>query len=378
MEPNGAATLAPRGLVEESRALTGLRAVAALLVMVHHFYLHLALDQHLPVLQWLLRKGYLGVDLFFVLSGFVLCMVYGDWFAGTRHWGWVEYLRFVSRRVARLWPLHAAVLVIVLLLVPGLGGHQPSFNMVLANLAMIQPWGLSAAINPPAWSVGTEFGAYLLFPVLAVVGLRRPWGWLVLLVLAAGALAFSVAHAPPIGPGRRGLLDLYFNYSFLPLLRCVAGFSLGMVAWQAGGWPALRRICATTWFGPAMLVLFVSLMLGRVNDLVILPVLPLLVLGVHFGRGPIHAVLARDPLHRLGLLSYSTYLLHYVLLRLFPFYWSRLSILLPVYLLLTVAAAVVAHRVIEVPGRRALRAAAEGLLQRVFGGAGKPLQDRGR
>ena len=70
--------------ISESRALTGLRGLAALLVAAHHASLHFTGGGTLPVVSGLLRRGYLGVDLFFVLSGFVMSMVYGTWFARAR------------------------------------------------------------------------------------------------------------------------------------------------------------------------------------------------------------------------------------------------------------------------------------------------------
>ena len=70
----------PMAGTPESRALTGLRGLAAMLVLLHHFTLQVGPDLAPPLLRGLLRKGYLGVDLFFVLSGFVISMVYGRWF----------------------------------------------------------------------------------------------------------------------------------------------------------------------------------------------------------------------------------------------------------------------------------------------------------
>ena len=98
----------------ESRALTGLRGVAAMLVLLHHVYLHLGVERHLPVLEPMLRRGYLGVDLFFVLSGFVISMAYGGWFDGSGPRWFTNYLRFLARRVARLWPLHATLVLMLI------------------------------------------------------------------------------------------------------------------------------------------------------------------------------------------------------------------------------------------------------------------------
>lgn len=354
---------------EESRALTGLRGLAALLVMVHHFKLRLGLGDHLPLLQWLLQKGYLGVDLFFVLSGFVMAMTYGTWFDGSQiggqPGGLTAYARFLVRRIARLWPLHAAM--IGAYVIPGV--LAPAFpyprNTLATNLLLIQSWGLSAAINPPAWSVSTEMFAYTAFPLLVALALKGR--------AKAALTAFGIAAAygalihlgPPLGPGRRGPLDIYFNYSWLPVLRCTAGFALGMLTWRISGKAPLRRIARHAWAAPCALAAMLALMMGRANDLWIVALLPVLVLATHCGRGPFYRALGYGPLHRLGLLSYAVYLTHLLLLSRFPFGPTPLVVELLAYLALTFAAAALAHALVEVPGRRLVRRAGEHLVARI-------------
>ena len=346
----------------ESRALTGLRGVGALLVMCHHFYLHLQLDVHLPPMEGLLRRGYMGVDLFFVLSGFVLAMVYGPWFDGSNPGGLRLAPVFLVRRVARLWPLHAAMLLVVVLIEWRAGAPTPSLHVLLSNFAMAQAWGWSTEINTPAWSVSTEFLAYLLFPLLAFVLLRSRMGVAVGLGCVVAALAICLALAPPIGAMRRGWLDIYYNYSLLPVLRCLAGFILGMVTWRVGQSPLVRRAFSNDWAGLVTLTAVLCFLLGQVHDLLIYALLPLLVLAFHHGRGLVWRALALGPLHRFGVLSYAVYLIHYTLLSRFPFDWTPIWEVLAIYLLVALGLAVVAHHLIEVPGRAAFRRCGEWLL----------------
>jgi len=359
---------------EESRPLTGLRGVAALLVLSHHLYLHLAPNQPGLAFEPLLRKGYLGVDLFFVISGFVLTMVYGTWFELGRRAGPLDYLRFVARRVARLWPSHVTMLAVVLATNATLGA-TPSLRLVSANVAMIQAWGISAEINPPAWSVSTEFMAYLLFPALAMLSARGRWG--VLLCAGASALGYALClrYAPAIGPGRRGLLDIYFNNNPLPLFRCLSGFIIGMLAWHAGQLPAVRRLAAWWLLGPLALLLFAAAMQSRLNDLLTLALLPVLALGMHYGRGPVHSALGSPPLHTLGLLSYPIYLVHYLLISIFPFDSGPLPATLPLYLAATIGSAAVLYRLVEQPGRRLLRAVADSVIPGPAPPPAAPLHD---
>ncbi len=364
------------GRADESRALTGLRGVGAFLVMLHHFHHYLALDLHVTMLSGLLRKGYLGVDLFFVLSGFLMAMVYGPWFATSfetpHRTSLGQHLRatvvFLMRRVARVWPLHA---VIIGLLVAEwmIAGQPVSLRLVAANLGMIQAWGISAEINPPAWSISTEIAAYLLFPLLAPVVLRWRWGVVLGVAAAVMAIALCMRFAPPVGPMRRGWMDIYFNYSALPLLRCLAGFVVGMVAWRLGHAGAVRRVVATLWTGPTALLLMIVLMLGRVNDLLIYPLLPIIVLGFHFGRGRLWAAFTRGPIYRVGVLSYAIYLVHVVLLLHFPLNWAPLGVELIAYLATVAVAAEAGHWLVEQPGRRLIRRWGEAILALAWPGA---------
>ena len=365
----------PAAAVPESRALTGLRGAGALLVMLHHASLHLGLEARMPALGAVLRKGYLGVDLFFVLSGFVMCMVYGGWFTGRSasanpdaahsqaahsqavHSQAAHPLAavavFLVRRIARIWPLHAVVLGVLLAAGALLGSPGHSARLILANVAMVQAWGVSAAINPPAWSVSTEFLAYLLFPLLARPVLRSRAGPAVAALAIAAALAACLALAPPLGPGRRGLLDIYFNNSPLPALRCLAGFMLGMLAWRAGLAPAVRRMARRAWAAPAALAL--ALAAAGVNDLLALAMMPLVVLGAHHGRGLACRLLAAQPLHGIGTLSYAAYLIHYALLFPLPPGAAPVPTVLVLYTATTFLLALIAHYAAEMPTRRLVR-----------------------
>jgi peptidoglycan/LPS O-acetylase OafA/YrhL len=100
----------------EIRPLTGIRGLAAGLVVLFHFYPWWV--QLLPSLRpcaALASRGWLGVDLFFMLSGFILSYVYS---AGNTQLGFTEYRRFLWFRLARIYPNHLATLGIMALLNP--------------------------------------------------------------------------------------------------------------------------------------------------------------------------------------------------------------------------------------------------------------------
>jgi peptidoglycan/LPS O-acetylase OafA/YrhL len=353
------------GSQPESKALTGLRSVGALLVLLHHFSLHFRLEMHVPLLAPLLRRGYLGVDLFFVLSGFVISMVYGSWFALGSPGRIRSWALFLIRRAARLWPLHVVVLTATMLSLLAEGNQFHPLTM-LANVFMIQAWGISTEINSPAWSVSTEWFAYAIFPVLAPIVLRDRAGLLLGLAGVVLLVAADMHFAPIVGLARRGQLDIYYNYSVLPVLRCLAGFMLGMVAWQFGRRPAAGKWFKHGWIGPAALVLMLALMLASTNDLLVYPLLPVIVLGFHFGRGPACRLFASGPIYRLGVLSYAFYLVHFTILHWFPFGWGPHGIELFAYLAVTIAVAAALHWVIERPCRILIRRWGEAALARLM------------
>jgi len=150
----------------ELPALTGLRGIAALWVFLYHTRLltqeihHGALDG----LSMISAAGYLGVDLFFVLSGFVIAYHYADL---ELHRSLRNFGDYLWKRVARIYPAHVAALILfaVSLVVYRTEGDL-SFLALLRSLTLTQAWELagSSSWNPVAWSVSCEFAAYLLFP----------------------------------------------------------------------------------------------------------------------------------------------------------------------------------------------------------------------
>jgi peptidoglycan/LPS O-acetylase OafA/YrhL len=170
--------------------LTSLRFFAAMWVVLYHYWPSLGLSR--PAL---VAKGYLGVELFFVLSGFILSHVYLDGVAQGRF----RYGGFLWARLARIYPLHLVTLigVGVMALAAQAAGHVFDSNVLSwsslpANLLLVQAWGLApqAAWNHPSWSISAEWLAYLAFPVFAWGALRlakRPR------LAALGAFAALVA-----------------------------------------------------------------------------------------------------------------------------------------------------------------------------------------
>lgn len=249
--PTPAPSRRPPGLP----ALTGVRALAAVWVVLFHFRgTFESLAPWLTVADPVWRAGYLGVDLFFALSGFVLAYNYAD---RMTTWSWWASVAFWRNRIARVWPAHVATLHIDLItawvqgrLGVGPGGHRRTLSAYLQNLVMVQNWFSDRpSFNGPAWSISSEWFAYLLAPLLflALARVRRA-GPLLAVAAAAYAvmLATFAAFALP-----NGNLEHMFYMRIGP--EFLAGAAL-CLAWTRGGldwvgWrPGWGRACSR-WCG---------------------------------------------------------------------------------------------------------------------------------
>jgi peptidoglycan/LPS O-acetylase OafA/YrhL len=292
----------------EIRSLTGLRGAAAVLVMIYHF---LGADPFFAAYTpAIVAKGYMGVDVFFVLSGFVISLSYSRGFAHAVTLP--GYANFIVKRLARIYPLYIFMLMVFFLKYEmNLGGHWvPYFKLsdFAAGLVLIQAWGFGfTTVAGIAWSLSTEFGAYLAFPFLArVVSLARP---LAAAFLAAGCLG-TVALVAFSGRGVVGPMDVVATDSVLPLVRCIAGFGLGMVCYRLYAGKVLAGFLSSSWVLPGLLLAgVIGASLGA-HDLALYMLIPPLVLVLAYESSACRALFANRWAYHLGEVSYSLYLVH--------------------------------------------------------------------
>ena len=154
-------------------SLDGLRGFAAIIVMAFHFNIFFVPQANLFDVIPFLYKGYLAVDLFFLLSGFVMAHVYGatlasDWRA--------QWKKFAVARFARIYPLFAVTTLVMAIAVSIL--HTPlrtgaPISLSGGSLALqpflLQQWISSGSWNYPSWSISTEAEAYIYFAFFAGV-----------------------------------------------------------------------------------------------------------------------------------------------------------------------------------------------------------------
>lgn len=178
------------------RRLVGLdvlRAAAILLVLGHHPPAGPPDQTSHPLLALWFRVGWVGVDLFFVLSGF---LIGGLLFAEAQRTGAIRLRRFWIRRGFKILPQYYAFLVAVALL--WLHDGQPSIRGLWPNLLHIQNYtGTRTFTLWHTWSLSVEEHFYLLLPVtLAVLGsTRRNWLPILFTVVALGCLILRIRAA---------------------------------------------------------------------------------------------------------------------------------------------------------------------------------------
>lgn len=339
----------------ELRALTSVRGAAAWLVVLFHIRTSIA-GLPAPVVA-VVDRGYLAVDFFFLLSGFVIWL---SWSERVRAGGAGALPEFLRRRIARIWPLHLfmlgfALALALLLHATGREAAQFPFAELPLHVVLLQNWGFTSALswNIPAWSISCEFGAYLLFPwlTLAIDWRRVPTP----AILAAIGALLLLLHATF---ALHGGDSLDREITRLGPIRCLLQFASGTaicalwLRWKAQ-WRAPALISAAF-----AIVVLGGWIAGRLPETLAIPAAfaaLLLLLALTAGRtgNPLEAA----PLHYLGEISYATYLSHILLWFAFKlaFVEDAHAVAWPLigfYLVLVLASSVALYHWVERPAQK--------------------------
>jgi len=385
-------------------ALTGLRFLAALWVVLGHYcgwhpgLLPARFGAGVPLL--LARNPDVPVSLFFVLSGFILVYAY----AGLARSDSAALWRYYLNRLARLGPIYLVALLIAAPPLLWQAGSRALLHVAPAALSLTQSWWLvpgtlALVWDPPAWSLSTEVGFYLLFPFLLppLLHLNRRALCLIGLICVAATIllpllivAYSTIHLTPYSSAywsARNVL-LYNPLSRLP------EFALGMVSGRLFlllPHSMARVLPWGPWYAVWATLLVIGVAWGETlpdsigEHGVLAPLFALLIVGLAAGGGRLGLLLGSRAMVLLGEASYALYLLHYPIRDWLVHFglleasgwqgWAEGA----AYLTLTVAAAMAAHLTVERPARAAIRGLARGRQRpaRTFD-ASSPVQDRQR
>jgi peptidoglycan/LPS O-acetylase OafA/YrhL len=295
-------------VTKEIKTLTGLRGVAAIVVMLYHFFED---DTYFaPYVPSLIKHGYLAVDVFFILSGFVMALSYAHYFKDGVAVS--AFRTFMVKRVARIYPLYMFITLACVLRAfinfSGTGSGGVTVDDFIASALMYQAWGFGFSnIAGATWSISVEFFAYILFPLLVYFAVFGRVSY-ALVLCALAALAIYVVASSHLGVS--GQLDVVSPASTLPLVRCLAGFCLGLATYRVAQSEAGRRFLSSSWF--IIGVVFALLLAAhlQMQDVFLFWLFPPVVAALYFESIAAKAIFANRVVYHLGVVSYSIYLAH--------------------------------------------------------------------
>jgi peptidoglycan/LPS O-acetylase OafA/YrhL len=341
--------------------LTSVRGIAAWWVAVYHFrdYLPVARDGWIFAL---ISRGFYAVDLFFILSGFILYVNHGNFFKNLTRFSLYE---FFSSRVSRVYPLHLFMMIVFILnplaisvfskQAAGVLSERYSAIDYVLSLFLIQNWGFRDHLtwNIPSWSISTELAAYILFPVASYLALRhiRNFVFAILAIAVLQVTIFALFR-------EAGAASLGNEIPRLGLARCVLEFLMGLILgriFHMRG-PPKTEIALI----PCFFLMFI-LYMGTLSDYLVIPAAFLLMIsGLTAVSGNITKILSNVAFVYLGTISYSTYMVHFFISDWVKFLIVREEspswIIFFSFILITFIASILLYTWVEVPLRAKLRA----------------------
>jgi len=289
---------------ERHLELESVRGLAALLVVIYHMP-----HWYPPFFTGVIANGYLMVELFFVLSGFVIASAYSQRIHSVR-----DLLKFQFLRLARLYPVHLLFLLVFLgfeaakyMASVRWGMQMPNFQPFKENsweafgyhlvlLHGVLPKALQATFNGPSWSISVEFYTYFLFALVTLLsGRLRIFGYA---IFALGALWALTQEVAPL-------------YSYT--LRCLSGFFLGvLVSELIAAFPNIRLPKGAAFFAVLFILIFLGFKPHGWGDWLIFFMSAFLIVALTKTSDDWFKKLFRSSaLLWLGTVSYSVYMSHY-------------------------------------------------------------------
>ena len=315
--------------------LDSIRGLAALCVVIHHFVISKPLAELLQNKAWIdcafFVNSWLFVDLFFVLSGIVISLNYVQ--SGFGSFGFREY---VTRRLARIYPMHIVTLLAFLLFrlvrlsLVGVGfmhampPEMPVNNAYsfFVNVLLLHALGFVDYLswNAPSWSISAEFYTYLVFGLVVIFAQKMKDAGVIyvlsgVLVSASLLIIVFVLH--------KESMDFHYDFG---VVRCVFSFFLGVLAVRvvASVPSATSPLRQTGWqFGAAIAAITAVCVVGSFPAVgFVAPVVFAVLLGslMAFPARVLPQILSIKPLVWLGKRSYSIYMVHAFVLVLIEYF----------------------------------------------------------
>lgn len=312
--------------------LTGLRAVAAFAVVL----CHLSAAMQTGTIKSLLGQGWIAVDLFFILSGYILAHTYPE----------PVYREFILKRIARIYPVHLFTFIVtfgVFLFYLGsdvhlAAGGPGTVYEFFRHLTLTQAWfGYRSGLwNGVSWSLSAEWFVYLCFPLLLWLSRKpKPWIALVGLMVLYLILSNTFAHTNNV---------LMFKTAIPRVTFC---FLMGLMAYRTkinGAWADLITVA----------IPFLGLILTSHHlwAWYYAPLLLVWIMALGSGTSVTARLLSLPVMVWLGEISYSLYMVHGPILEVFKHYLPQSPQIMLEELLTMLLVAALTYEFVEVPARK--------------------------
>jgi peptidoglycan/LPS O-acetylase OafA/YrhL len=318
------------------KSLTSLRGIAALIVVTLHFsyYALPKAGSTLSRYSDFFKNGYLWVDFFFILSGFIMTHIYAEDFYSKVSLD--NYGSYLFSRFARIYPLHIFILSLFIglefikIFLLNYSAFTGKFNLtaLFANIFLLQAFDLNCPPlfwcntywNEPAWSISVEFVIYCIFPFLLLFLLRNsPKNDLIIYSCSFFSILLLITFT-------RGNLDSIIGIP--SIARCGLECILGIITYKVyhrGNYKKyfslnLLAIIAITWI--IVIMHYYSHHWRSIHDWLILPAFSLLILAVSVNNnGVTSKILNSRFVLYLGTISYSIYMVHWFFQELLKLFW---------------------------------------------------------
>lgn len=341
--------------------LTSIRGIAAWWVVLFHSQM-LFDDSLPPALANVIAHGYLAVDLFFILSGFVIYLNYNSKVASGFP---ASAIAFYLNRFARIYPVHLLMLGSYLLLAgafvyfskSGVTPDSYSAKSFVESVFLIHAWfGTGMSWNVPSWSISAEWFVYLLFPLITLILRKHLKTMLSHIAISAFILALIYCTYSAMDVNSLGT-----DILSMALIRVCFEFLLGTIIGSA----YVSHLAFLKQYKKWILIAFAVISIIYVNfdikDYVLFPAaFFFLIIYMCVEDSILQTVFSNRVLVYLGEISYSTYMVHYLVYDLFKAVWvSESSNVNQGYLALSFLAvllmSMLTYHFVEMPSQKYLR-----------------------
>lgn len=310
----------------EIKSLTGLRGLSALwVVFIHYFgFINFQESTFLSLLSHFRYNGNVPVDIFFILSAWVLCLAYEPVFSSEIKFK--SYIKYLKRRFIRIYPAFLFWMLAFVLIFDLIQGKLPILK-ILANLFLIHNFFEGTVISSVFWTLSSEWVLYLLFPFLLKYFFRIKSAWILCLILGVCLIFYQIlpslnnfaldSHLRLIKLNKNNFTGV--THGFNAVLRCLLSYCLGVC-----GYLLCKSHRKFFWSRRALYWLYRFSLIGFV---LVIPVLGhsdfvyVLLIGFSFmliwslfGLKQHKTLFNSRILYYLGNLSYSMYLSHMFIL----------------------------------------------------------------